>query len=137
MAESKACYCFTLDHLSLEQRQKLLEKFEMIMLKVDQQRKFEELYANGDENYPSQYDFGGELRGSYGCKDLARSITRKSKHTPEQSYTTSYNSEYNYDLSQTVSHVTVPFLPNDETNGDGPQLKLEEFSTTSFKVCVL
>ena len=44
---------FTLDHLSLEQRQKLLEKFEMIMLKVDQQRMFEELYANGDENYPS------------------------------------------------------------------------------------
>ena len=98
---------------------------------------FPETGFEGDENYPSQYDFGGEMRGSYGCKDLARRISRKSKHTSEQSYTTSYNSEYKYDLSQTVSHVTVPFLPNDETNGDlGPQLKLEEFSTTSFKVCV-
>ena len=37
----------------MEQRQRILEKFEMIMLKVDQQRKFEELFANGDEDYPS------------------------------------------------------------------------------------
>ena len=46
-------FCYSLGHLSLEQRQRILEKFEMIMLKVDQQRKFEELFANGDEDYPS------------------------------------------------------------------------------------
>ena len=98
---------------------------------------FPEAGFEGDENYPSQYDFGGEMRGSSGCKDLSRSLSSKSKHAAEEVDNKSYSSEYKYDLAQTVSHVTVPFLPNDETNGNGPQLKLEEFSSTSFKVRVL
>lgn len=97
---------------------------------------FPESGFEGDSIYPRQYDFGGETRDSSGCKNVAPSLLKKSQDDTEGRDRKSFNSDYKYDLSQTVSHVTVPFLPNDESNVDGPQLKLEAFASTSFKVCV-
>ena len=95
---------------------------------------FPETGFEGDRVYPSHYDFGGETRDSFGCENIAPSSSRNSKTVTETRNRKSFNSEYTYDVAQTVSHVTVPFLPNDDTNGDEPNLKLEEFASTSFKV---
>ena len=86
---------------------------------------FPETGFDGDRIYPGQYEFGGEIRDSVGCKEVASKMGKDRK---------SFLSDYNFDALQTGSHVTVPFLPNEETNGDGPHLKLEEFATPSFKV---
>ena len=95
---------------------------------------FPESGFEGDKIYPRQYDFSGEMRDSSGCKNIAPSPAKKPQNSAESRHRKSFNSDYKYDLSQTV---TVPFLPNDESNGDDvPQLKLETFASTSFKVCV-
>ena len=99
---------------------------------------FPESGFENDKIYPSQYEFGGELRQSVGCKAVS-SVSGKSltghKLSSESRDTKSFVSDYNYDSSRTVSHVTVPFLPNDESNEDDRQhLKLEEFKSTTFKV---
>ena len=65
------------------------------------------------------------MKDSIGCKDV---VTKTKK--PSQSFKT----EYGFETSPTGSHVTVPFLPNEETNNNGPHLKLEEFVSPSFKV---
>ena len=86
---------------------------------------FPETGFEGDSIYPHQYEFRGEMRDSVGCKEVA-SKTKTSMQ--------SFKTEYGFENSQTGSHVTVPFLPNEDTNGDGPHLKLEEFATPAFKV---
>ena len=86
---------------------------------------FPETGFSGDSIYPNQYEFGGEMKDSIGCKDI---VTKTKK--PSQSFKT----EYGFETSPTGSHVTVPFLPNEETNDNRPHLKLEEFSSPAFKV---
>ena len=86
----------------------------------------------GDRIYPSKYDFGGETRDSSGCKNIASRSSNENGPIVNSKYDTS---EYQYKISQSGSHVTVPFLPRDESNGDDePNLKLEEFSPSSFQV---
>ena len=99
---------------------------------------FPESGFDNDKLYPSQYEFGGESRQSVGCKGISM-VSSKSldgqTFNSEHRDTKSFVSDYNYDSSRTVSHVTVPFLPNDEGNDDDRQhLKLEEFKSTTFKV---
>ena len=99
---------------------------------------FPETGFTNDKIYPSQYEFGGELRQSVGCKGVS-SVSGKSltgqKLSSESRDTKSFVSDYNYDSSRTVSHVTVTFLPSDESIEDDRQhLKLEEFKSTTFKV---
>ena len=65
------------------------------------------------------------MKDSIGCKDVATKMKK-----PSQSFKT----EYGFETSPTGSHVTVPFLPNEETNDNRPHLKLEEFASPSFKV---
>ena len=65
------------------------------------------------------------MRDSIGCKEVSSKTDK---------FRTAFKAEYNVDASQTGSHVTVPFLPNEDTNGEGPRLTLEEFATPSFKV---
>ena len=86
---------------------------------------FPETGFAGDSIYPNQYEFGGEMRDSIGCKEVA---TKMKKHSQ------SFKTEYGFETSPTGSHVTVPFLPNEETNDNRPHLKLEEFTSPSFKV---
>lgn len=93
---------------------------------------FPESGFEGDRIYPSKYDFGGETRDSSGCKNIASRSSNENGRIVNSKYDTS---EYQYKISQSGSHVTVPFLPRDESNGDDePNLKLEEFSPSSFQV---
>ena len=93
---------------------------------------FPESGFEGDRIYPSKYDFGGEARDSSGCKNIASRSSNENGPIVNSKYDTS---EYQYKISQSGSHVTVPFLPRDESNGDDePNLKLEEFSPSSFQV---
>ena len=93
---------------------------------------FPESGFEGDRIYPSKYDFGGETRDSSGCKNIASRSSNENGPIVNNKYDTS---EYQYKISQSGSHVTVPFLPRDESNGDDePNLKLEEFSPSSFQV---
>ena len=93
---------------------------------------FPESGFEGDRIYPSKYDFGGETRDSSGCKNIASRSSNENGPIVNSKYDTS---EYQYKISQSGSHVTVPFLPRDESNGDDePNLKLEEFSPSSFQV---
>ena len=93
---------------------------------------FPESGFEGDRIYPSKYDFGGETRDSSGCKNIASRSKDENGPIDNSKYDTS---EYQYKISQSGSHVTVPFLPRDESNGDDePNLKLEEFSPSSFQV---
>ena len=93
---------------------------------------FPESGFEGDRIYPRKYDFGGETRDSSGCKNIASRSSNDNGPIVNSKYDTS---EYQYKISQSGSHVTVPFLPRDESNGDDePNLKLEEFSPSSFQV---
>ena len=65
------------------------------------------------------------MRDSIGCKEVGTKMKK-----PSQSFKT----EYGFETSPTGSHVTVPFLPNEEINDNRPHLKLEEFVSPSFKV---
>ena len=99
---------------------------------------FPESGFDNDKLYPRKYEFGGDSRQNVGCKGIS-TVSSKSldgqKLNSESRDTKSFVSDYNYDSSRTVSHVTVPFLPNDESNEDDRQhLKLEEFKSTTFKV---
>ena len=90
---------------------------------------FSESGFEGDRIYPRQYGFAGETKDSYGCEHVASNPLMKPKE--EDRGRKSFEADYKYDP---ISHVTVPFLPNNERNGDEPQLTLEEFTSTSFKV---